>query len=236
MSHFPPPAGEGVASAGESVVREPVAPTTVEGLVRQQLSRALGGRRGMLESAIPTLGFTVTWISTHELRLSLVLSGSLAVVLLLVRLSQRSSVRFVVNSMVGIAIASIFALRSGRAEDAFLPGLIYNAGYAALLIGSVALRWPLVGFMIGSVTGDPTQWHTDRRLVRLCSQLTLLLAAPCVLRVVVQYPLWEAGEAGWLGVTKIAMGWPLQVAALAVMAWMLGRDHTPLPEPQVKPA
>jgi len=202
--------------------------TTVEALVRAHLSKALGGKRGMLEGAIPTLGFTISWISTQNLNLSLVISGSLAVLLLLIRIAQRSTVQFVVNSMIGIAIAAVFALRSGRAEDAFLPGLIYNAVYAVVLGGSALVRWPLVGFMIGGVTGEPTKWHRDDHMVALCSRLTWLLAAPCVVRVVVQYPLWAAGEAGWLGIAKIAMGWPLQIAALAAMAWLLSRDHTPV--------
>ncbi|MFY9915673.1 MAG: DUF3159 domain-containing protein [Nocardioidaceae bacterium] len=204
---------------------------TVEALVRAQLAKALGGKRGMLEGAIPTLGFTVTWITVHNLKLALVISGALAVAALLLRLIQRSSVQFVFNAMVGITIAAIFALRSGRAEDAFLPGLIYNAVYSVLLIGSVLIRWPLIGFMIGSVTGEPTEWRRDKPLVALCSKLTLVLAAPCVVRVVVQYPLWAAGEAGWLGIAKLAMGWPLQLAALATMVWMLGRNHTPIAAP-----
>ena len=37
---------------------------TVEAVVRQQLSKALGGRRGMAEAAVPTILFTVTWL-TH---------------------------------------------------------------------------------------------------------------------------------------------------------------------------
>lgn len=230
MTDVPPPRVDDRPSAEVSggAVPKP-APTTVEELVRQQLSTALGGGRGMLEGAVPTVGFTATWISSHDLRLSLVISGTLAVFLLVLRIAQRSTVQFVLNSMFGIAIAAFFALRSGRAEDAFLPGLIYNAGYAVFLTTTVVLRWPLVGFIIGSVTGDPTAWHRDRHLVSLCSKLTLVLAAPCIVRVVVQYPLWAAGEAGWLGVAKIAMGWPLQLAALAVMVWMLSRDQTPLP-------
>ncbi len=204
---------------------------TVEALVRAQLAKALGGKRGMLEGAIPTLGFTITWVSTHNLKLALVLSGALAVVALLLRIIARSSVQFVFNAMVGITIAAIFALRSGRAEDAFLPGLIYNAAYAVLLVGSVLVRWPLIGFMIGSVTGEPTEWRRDKPLVSLCSKLTLVLAAPCVVRVIVQYPLWASGHAGWLGIAKLAMGWPLQLAALATMAWMLGRNHTPIAAP-----
>jgi uncharacterized protein DUF3159 len=190
----------------------------------------------MLEGAVPTVGFTVSWISSHDLRLSLIISGVLAVALLLVRLAQRSTIQFVFNAMVGIAIAAVFALRSGRAEDAFLPGLIYNAVYATVLTGSVLVRWPLVGFMIGGVTGEPTGWHRDRHLVSLCSKLTLVLAAPCIVRVIVQYPLWVAHHAGWLGVAKLSMGWPLQILSLAAMAWLLNRDQTPIVVKEAEPA
>jgi hypothetical protein len=33
-----------------------------------------------------------------------------------------------------------------------------------------------------------------------------------------------------LGILKIAMGWPLQLAALAAMVWVLSRDRTPVQE------
>ena len=185
----------------------------------------------MLEGAIPTLGFTITWVSSHNLQAALLVSLGLAVAALILRIVQRSTIQFVFNAIVGIGIAAVFALRSGRAEDAFLPGLIYNTVYAVVLIFSVVVRWPLLGFLIGSVTGDPTAWHQDKRLVSPVLELTLVLAAPCVLRVIVQYPLWATHHAGWLGIAKLAMGWPLQLASLAIMAWMLGRDHTPITIP-----
>ncbi|MGZ4639885.1 MAG: DUF3159 domain-containing protein [Actinomycetes bacterium] len=204
---------------------------TVEEVVRHRLSQALGGRRGMVEGALPTLGFTLTYLPTRELRLALAVGAALAAALLVVRLIQRQSVQFVVNSIVGIAIAAVFALRSGKAEDVFLPGIIYNAGYAAIMTLSIMFRWPVVGAMIGSVTGDLTAWRRDPGIVRLCSRLTWLLVAPCAIRVAVQYPLYLAGEVGWLGVTKIALGWPLQVASLSAMAYLLARGRTPLQEP-----
>nr|MBA2738921.1 DUF3159 domain-containing protein [Nocardioidaceae bacterium] len=40
----------------------------------------------------------------------------------------------------------------------------------------------------------------------------------------------------WLGAAKIALGWPLQVAVLAAMVWLLGRNATPLQRPVAKPA
>ena len=43
------------------------APTedTVEAVVRRQLSKALGGVRGMVEAAVPTIVFTVLWLTTR---------------------------------------------------------------------------------------------------------------------------------------------------------------------------
>jgi Protein of unknown function (DUF3159) len=204
---------------------------TVEEVIRHKLSQALGGKRGMAEGAIPTLGFTLTYILSKELKLALVVGAALAVVALVVRIVQKQPVQFVVNSMVGIAIAAVFALRSGKAEDVFLPGIIYNAAYAALMTLSILVRWPVVGLMIGSVTGDLSGWRSDPGIVKLCSRLTWLLVLPCAIRVAVQYPLYLAGEVGWLGATKIALGWPLQIAALSAMALLLARGRTPLAEP-----
>ena len=201
---------------------------TVEQLVRAQLGKALGGKRGIAESAIPTAAFTLSWILSHDLRMSLILSVGSAVALLVLRIVQRTSVQFVVNALVGIAIAAVFALRSGEAKDAFLPGILYNGGYATVLIVSIVAGWPVVGFLVGSVTGDATEWHKDRQMVKLCALLTWILALPCVLRVVVQYPLWAGDHVGWLGTSKIALGWPLQLASLGAMVWVLARNHTPV--------
>ena len=221
---------------------------TVEAVVRHQLAKALGGRRGMLEAAVPTITFTVLFLTMHDLRLAVLVSLGCALVLLVLRLVQRSTPQFVLNSLVGIGIGALFAWRAARGGgDAgdqalayFLPGILYNACYAVVMVLTIVTRWPVVGFMVGSVTGDPTAWHSDRAVVRLCSHLTWLLALPCVLRVVVQAPMYLAGRNGWwadsaavaaLGTAKLVMGWPLQVAALAAMAWLLSRNRTPVQEP-----
>ena len=212
-----------------------VSAETVEHLIRSRLSAALGGRRGVVEGAVPTIAFTLTYVIFHNLRTSLTISIGLAVVLLLVRIVQRQPVQFVVNSLIGIGIAAVFAARSGKAEDVFLPGIIYNSVYAGVMTLSILVRWPVVGLMLGSVTGDITSWRRDPAVVRLCSRLTWLLVAPCAIRVAVQLPLYlfadEKHKVAWLGATKLALGWPLQVAALSLMALLLARGHTPVQVP-----
>jgi hypothetical protein len=203
---------------------------TVEHLVRSRLAEALGGRRGIVESAVPTVIFTLVYIPTHDLKVALTLSIAVTAVLLVVRLIEHSTVQFVLNALIAIGIAALFASRSGEARDVFLPGILYNAGYAVVFVFSIVVGWPIVGFMIGSITGEPTEWHGDKQLVRLCSKLTWLFALPCVLRVAVQYPLYAGDHIALLGTSKVVLGWPLQLAAFAAMAWLLGRDKTPVAE------
>ena len=117
------------------------------------------------------------------------------------------------------------------------PGLIYNAGYAALMALSNLVGWPVVGFMVGSVAGDPTDWHRDTQDRPAVPQPHLDARARRAWHgSAVQLPIWLAGKSAEdpspmiaaLGVTKIAMGWPLQILALAGMAWLLARNHTPV--------
>jgi hypothetical protein len=228
------------------VTERPVASVeTVESVVRHQLATALGGRRGMLEAGVPTLLFTAVWLTTRDVALALSLSLGAAVVLLVVRLVQRSTVQFVVNALFGIGIGWLFvhlAARSGASADDqalafFLPGIIYSAGYSVVLAVSCLTRWPLVGFMLGSVTGDPTAWHHDRQVVQLCSRLTWVLGLPGMVGVALQGPVWFAGSSGAieadtavvaLTALRYGLGWPLRFAALALMTWLLARNHTPL--------
>ncbi len=217
---------------------------TVEAAVRRQLSTALGGRRGMAEAAVPTVAFTATFVSTKEIGLAIGISVALALVLLVVRLVQRSSVQFVLNALFGIGIGVFFVWLGGRnGGDAshkalayFLPGLIYNAGYAVAIVLSILLRFPVVGAMVGAMAEDPVAWRRDPQVLKLCMQLTWPLAVPCLLRVVVQGPVYLAGRTAedadayvaTLGILKVVMGWPLQLAALGFMVWLLSRDRTPL--------
>ena len=202
----------------------------VEELVRHELSQSLGGLRGMVEAALPFVAFTVAWMISRELYPALGAAVASAVVLAVLRLVQRQSIRYVATAVLPTAIAAIIALRTGRAEDVFLPGILYNGALALLSLFTIAVRRPLVGFIIGAAVGDPTGWAQDRGLVRMTTKLTLVLAVPYLLRFAIQLPLFLAGQVVLLGIAKVVLGWPLLIAALAVMGLMLSKGRTPIEE------
>jgi hypothetical protein len=210
---------------------------TVEAVIRHRLSTALGGWRGSVETALPTIAFVVVWTWRHDVRTALFAAAGVVVVLAVLCLVQRQSLRFVGSAAIATAIAAFFALRSGRAQDAFLPGILTSAAWGVGALLSVLARWPLVGFMVGAgdprLAEDPFGWRRDAGLVRVCQRLTLVLVALYAVRVALMLPMYLAGEVAMLGVAKVVLGWPLWLAAVAVMGAMLVRGQTPqqLPAP-----
>ena len=204
---------------------------TVEHVVRRELLTALGGWRGTVESAVPIVAFLVAWSTTKQLNLSLVASGAVMAVLVVVRLVQRQTVQHVLAGALGLGIAAALAVRTGEAGDVFLPGILYNAALAVVFSVSMVLRWPVVGFMFGAVTGDPTGWRERPEVVRLFQKLTGVLLANYVIRVAVQLPLYLSGSVVLLGVSKIALGWPLLGVSVLAIGALLAAGRTPLHAP-----
>lgn len=136
--------------------------TTVEELLRDRISGALGGWRGALESAFPTIAFVVVWTVTKELRPTLLASVGALLVLAVLRLARKETIRFIGYAAVAVAIAAFFALRSGKAEDAYLPGIIQSAAVGLLFLVANLARWPVFGFLIAA--GDPELVEASQRL------------------------------------------------------------------------
>ncbi|GAA4805437.1 DUF3159 domain-containing protein [Nocardioides caeni] len=218
---------------------------TVEALVRHQLATALGGRRGMVEAAIPGIVFTVLWLTTRELQTALVASLAVAGAALVLRLVQRGSTQYVLNAIFGIGIGWVFvrwAESSGGSESDqalafFLPGILISLGYTIVLGFSCLVGWPMLGFMLGSVTGDATAWHQDRQVVRLCSRLTWVMLLPGAVGVLLQGPIWLLGHRDVIDpdravililILRTGLGWVLRIGSWAAMVWLLARNATPI--------
>lgn len=214
---------------------------TVEQVIRHRLSTALGGWRGSLESALPMVAFVVVWTWQKDVLTAVVTAAVLTAVLAIVAVLQRQSLQFILSAVFATGVAAFFALRSGRAEDAFLPGILTSAAWGVGTLVSVLVRWPVVGFMVGAgdprMAEDPFAWRRDPGLVRVCQRLTLVLVVLYAVRVAIMLPLYFAGQVAWLGVAKVALGWPAWVVAVAVMGWMLVRGNTaqvvPAPDSEV---
>ena len=174
-----------------------------------------GGPRDWVDQALPPLAFVVG-NAIGKLDAGIVSALVALGLVVLVRLVRRETLRHAFSGSLGVLIAVLIAKRTGEAKNYFLPGIIINAAYALAFFASALLRKPLVGVIMKLLLDKPAAWHDHPRVRRAMTEATIGWGLVSVLRVVVQESLRRVDATGWLAVTKIAMGWPLYLAALAV--------------------
>lgn len=176
----------------------------------KMLASQLGGPRGMFESGAPAIIFVIVYsISGQDLRNSVFAALSIGLILGIVRLLKRESLTQVAAGLIGLAFSAWLATRSGKAENFFLPGILTNLIYGAACLVSLAIKKPLLGYVIEAIRGASTSWQSNTELVKRYRAMTFLWTSVFFIRVAVMAPLYFANQTVLLGFFKVALGWPL---------------------------
>ncbi len=181
---------------------------------KELLSKAIGGWRGLVDSALPSMLFILIFVFQQNLNNALIAALILGGILLIIRLIERKPLTQVISGFVGLAISVLITWRTKDASNFFLTGIITNAVYGFVLLVSVLIRKPLIGYLVGSLVGDTTGWLKHPLLVRAYTIVTWLWVGVFGLRLVVQIPLYLNDSVALLGSIKIFMGWPLYLLAV----------------------
>lgn len=195
------------------------------------LMATIGGPLGMLETSVPALAFVIAYtVSGSNTNVSAGVAVGIALVLTVLRLIRRQTPRHALGGLVGVAFAAFIAAKSGKAENFFLPGLLANVAYASAFIISALVRRPLIGLAVGQLQGEGMRWREDPLRMRQYLRATWLWAGLFLLRLLVQLPLYLAGEVVALGVARTAMGLPLFALGFW-LTWRMVSKPRPEPEP-----
>lgn len=198
------------------------------------LSTLLGGRGGAVDASVPPLAFAAGWLvagragaeGTHAIHWA---SGAAVLAALVVagwRLRRGDRPRAVLIGLLGVALAVLVVLRTGRAVDFFLIQIASNAISALAWAVSIAIRWPLLGVVVGLVLGQRFRWRKDPALVRGYGRASLIWTAQYLVRLAVFIPLYAADRVVALGVARAVLTWPL-VAACVALSWPAIRTALP---------
>lgn len=209
-------------------------------------AQAVGGVRGLVEAVLPGLVFVVAFVLVNDLTVPLIASVVAAVVLVVARLVQRTPVTQALGGLLGIAIGVVWAWTSGEAENYYAGGLLLNAGYLVVLLGTILARRPAVGYVVEALRagltpdkvreeanrepGDDgpspfaalTAWRDDPALMRAYLIATWLWVGLFALRLAVKTPLYLAGDIAWLGTFHLLLGVPLWALVL-YLTWYVVR-------------
>ena len=233
----PPGEGGGVAAPREpldprAVAAAPAGPDGSEAdrakAYEASIMAAFGGRRGLAEVGLPTIVFIAVYTPTLRLDDALWAAVAVAAVLTLVRLARRDKIQHAVSGLLGVAVCAVFARYTGQAKNFYLPGVLLNCGEALLFSVSALVRWPVVGVVIGPITGEMTAWRDVPARHRAFTRATWMLSAMFVLRVLIEVPLYLGNDTTALGAAKVVLGYPLYLF-VAFLCWRVIRA-APLPE------
>jgi hypothetical protein len=182
----------------------------------------MGGVPGIVASTIPVAVFVVTNV-LFDLRPALVAALAAGVLVAGWRLIRREALQPAVSGLLGVGIAAYIAHRTGEARGFYLPGLVVSGFLGTAFLVSVLVRRPLAGVIWHALNGDGQGWRRDPRLLRAYTLASLLWTLVFAARLVVQGLLYNADEETWLGIARLAMGYPLVGVALLGTVWAVRR-------------
>jgi hypothetical protein len=231
--------------AADAATGAPSGAPGMKELYRAQLLDGLGGWTGTVIAAIPTVVFVI--VNTLDgLRAAIIAAVASALILTVYRLIRRQSIQQALSGLFGVAIAVLIAHHTGQARGYFLYGIWTSFAYAAVFLVTLVVRKPLVGLVwefldpspqvppVAPVaqpsadTGAPAEsavlaWYRRRPLLRAYDLATALAALIFLARGLVQLALYHRNDTGWLAVARIAMGYPLTIAAVGFGFWAVNR-------------
>ena len=175
----------------------------------------MGGIRGLIYSSLPVVVF-VPVSTAFGLLPAISAAVAVATLILLWRLLRRDSVQPAISGFFAVGVSALIAYLVGASKGYFLLGIWMSLFWAVVFTVSVVIRRPVVGYIWGWVNTHDRRWRGVRRAVLVFDVATLVWVAVFTARFVVQHHLYDADKTGWLGVARIAMGWPLTAVAALV--------------------
>ncbi|MEV0697576.1 DUF3159 domain-containing protein [Saccharopolyspora sp. NPDC050389] len=186
------------------------------------LLEQMGGVSGLAYSAVPIVVFVL--VSSFTSLMPAIWSAiGVAVAIAIFRLVRKEPLQPAISGVLGVAVCSFIAYRSGDAKGFFLLGIWTSLIYGGVFLVSVLARWPLVGVAWSALNGLGFSWRKQRRALRGYDLATLAWTVVFAAKYVVQQWLYDSDQTGWLAFARIAMGYPLTGLALVVTVWAIRR-------------
>lgn len=179
---------------------------------RDRIVNALGGKKGLFDSGIPALVFLIVFNLRDDVRDAAFVALALSGLITVIRLIKREKLQNAISGIVGVLICYLLVRSTGKAEDFYLPGLFINAGYGALYLLTNLAGWPIIGVVLGPLLGEDFHWRKVPERKRVYLLAGWLWVGLFLSRLLVQLPLYLAGNVNALGVARLVMGYPLFIA------------------------
>ena len=87
---------------------------------REKVLAAFGGKKGLIDSGIPSVIFLVVFNISKELQTALIASIAVSALLTIIRLAMKDTIQHALSGFIGVLICAWFANRTGNASDLYI--------------------------------------------------------------------------------------------------------------------
>ncbi|QES47812.1 DUF3159 domain-containing protein [Streptomyces venezuelae] len=190
---------------------------------------AFGGIRGTLETMLPGLLFVMIYTVNKDVKMSAIAAGAVAVLLVIVRLVRRDTVKHAFSGVFGVGVGIAFALFTGSAKGFYLPGMIYGACLGIAFTLSALVGYPLLGVVLGPVFKENLSWRTrNPGRKKAYTKASLAWGLIFLAKYAILFPLYWWGDATQLGWLLIALKLPPMVLAVYFTWLFLAKAPPPI--------
>ena len=194
---------------------------------KETVIKALGGKKGLIDSGLPAVIFLVTFNLRNNLREAIIAALCLSIFLAILRLAKKDTIQHSVSGILGVLVCAYFANRSGNASDFYIPKLLTNLAYGTAYLVANLVGWPLLGIVLGPLLGENFEWRKNPARKKVYTRASWIWVAMFFSRIAVQYPIYRSGNVNLLGTVNLAMGYPLFFAT-AYGSWLVLKTAPPV--------
>lgn len=179
--------------------------------IKDELMQFLSGKT--VDALIPPIIYVLLNNFT-SLKTAVIGALTIAVILAVFRLFKKESMLYALGGILGVAIASGFALFSDNAANYFLPKILGSGGLFFLLLLSLFIGKPAAAILSHLSRGWSFAWFLRADIKPAYREVTFAWTVLVFIRFVLQVVLYRRGDLSELGWASILLGFPATLTVL----------------------
>jgi hypothetical protein len=199
------------------------------GLTATTFVDALGGGRGLFDSALPATVFVVARLISGSLTTAIVLAVASGLAVMALRRLRGQSLQQAASGFFGLAIAVVVARVTGKGEGFFLPGIVITAAMGVGFVLSLVVGRPAVGTVLAAYDPKYAAWREHPPLLKAARTATAVWALTFFIRAGIATAVYsrKGDNDGLLLIVVNVVKWPLIVGAALLTLRLVRRAGLP---------
>lgn len=188
----------------------------------ERLRKMIGGKRDIADGAIPALIFVIA-NSIWSLNVAVIASGAYGIAITLYRLARKQDAKRALFGLLGLGIAAGIALYTGSASAYFVPGVAIGGLLGLVTLLTVAIKQPTSATFAMALERKPPEHYKEPEVLRTHMIITTVWSFVYLAKAGFRAYLIADGQTELLGITALALGYPLTLGLAAGSVYYLRR-------------